>query len=400
MSREILVLGSLFGTQVTIVSVGAKTAFRRILHTAREFGLDNTVVFPYSYRWVGQGPGCARSVRNLQCRTGADIMEGAAHPFEFSGLISKDGKMRAVFNLIEKVASTNSPVLVLGETGSGKELVARAIHERSLRAAAPFIAINCAVLSETLLESELFGHERGAYTGAVSRKHGLFEVADKGTIFLDEIGDMPQKVQAKLLRALESKSFRRVGGTRDVKVDVRLLSASAMDLAVAIDNRVFRKDLYYRLSTVVIEIPPLRDRRDDIPVLVEFFLKRLERAAGGRRVRITGAAVDACCTFHWPGNVRELEHVIERSYVLSEGDVIDILDLPERLREISKAPSADALVPLEEIERRYIARVLKETGGNRTRAARILGIDRKTLYRKVRMGQINPTGSPQGQKTT
>ncbi|TET46709.1 sigma-54-dependent Fis family transcriptional regulator [candidate division TA06 bacterium] len=327
-------------------------------------------------------------------------MEGAAHPFEFSGLISKDGKMRAVFNLIEKVASTNSPVLVLGETGSGKELVARAIHERSLRAVAPFIAINCAVLSETLLESELFGHERGAYTGAVSRKHGLFEVADKGTIFLDEIGDMPQKVQAKLLRALESKSFRRVGGTRDVKVDVRLLSASAMDLAVAIDNRVFRKDLYYRLSTVVIEIPPLRDRRDDIPVLVEFFLKRLERAAGGRRVRITGAAVDACCTFHWPGNVRELEHVIERSYVLSEGDVIDILDLPERLREISKAPSADALVPLEEIERRYIARVLKETGGNRTRAARILGIDRKTLYRKVRMGQINPTGSPQGQKTT
>ncbi len=400
MSREILILGSLFGTQVTIVSVEPKTAFRRILYVAREFGLDKTVVFFYSYQWVGQGRWCARNVRNLQCRTGADIMEGAAHPFEFSGLISKDGKMRAVFNLIEKVASTNSPVLIMGETGSGKELVARAIHERSLKASAPFIAINCAVLSENLLESELFGHERGAYTGAVSRKHGLFEVADKGTIFLDEIGDMPQKVQAKLLRALESKSFRRVGGTRDVKVDVRLLSASAMDLAVAIDNRVFRKDLYYRLSTVVIEIPPLRDRRDDVPVLVEFFLKRLERAAGGRRVRITSAAVDACCTFHWPGNVRELEHVIERSYVLSEGDVIDIPDLPERLREINKAPSADALVPLEEIERRYIARVLKETGGNRTRAARILGIDRKTLYRKVRMGQIDPTGPLQGQKTT
>lgn len=327
-------------------------------------------------------------------------MESAAHPFEFSGLISKDGKMRAVFNLIEKVASTNSPVLIIGETGSGKELVARAIHERSLRASAPFIAINCAVLSETLLESELFGHEKGAYTGAVSRKHGLFEVADRGTIFLDEIGDMPQKVQAKLLRALENRSFRRVGGTRDVKVDVRLLSASAIDLASAIDDHTFRKDLYYRLSTVVIEIPPLRDRRDDIPVLVEFFLKRLERAAGGRRVGITSSAVDAMCSFHWPGNVRELEHVIERSYVLSEGDVIDILDLPERLREANKAPSADTLVPLEEIERRYIARVLKETGGNRTRAARILGIDRKTLYRKVRMGQIDPTGPAQGQKTT
>jgi len=327
-------------------------------------------------------------------------MEGAAHPFEFSGLISKDGKMRAVFNLIEKVASTNSPVLIIGETGSGKELVARAIHERSFRASAPFIAINCAVLSETLLESELFGHEKGAYTGAVSRKHGLFEVADKGTIFLDEIGDMPQKVQAKLLRALENRSFRRVGGTRDVKVDVRLLSASAMDLAAAIDTRTFRKDLYYRLSTVVIEIPPLRDRRDDIPVLVEFFLKRLERAAGGRRVRITSSAVDAMCSFHWPGNVRELEHVIERSYVLSEGDVIDVLDLPERLREVNKVASADALVPLEEIERRYIVRVLKETGGNRTRAARILGIDRKTLYRKVRMGQIDPADAAQGQNTT
>lgn len=327
-------------------------------------------------------------------------MEGAAHPFEFSGLISKDGKMRAVFNLIEKVASTNSPVLIMGDTGSGKELVARAIHERSLRAGAPFIAINCAVLSETLLESELFGHEKGAYTGAVSRKHGLFEVADKGTIFLDEIGEMPQKVQAKLLRALENRSFRRVGGTRDVKVDVRLLSASAMDLAAAIDNHAFRKDLYYRLSTVVIEIPPLRDRRDDIPVLVEFFLKRLERAAGGRRVRITSSAVDAMCSFHWPGNVRELEHVIERSYVLSEGDIIDVPDLPERLREAKKAPSADVLVPLEEIERRYIVRVLKETGGNRTRAARILGIDRKTLYRKVRMGQIDPPNPAQGQKTT
>ena len=327
-------------------------------------------------------------------------MDGAAHPFEFSGLISKDGKMRAVFNLIEKVASTNSPVLIIGETGSGKELVARAIHERSLRTSAPFIAINCAVLSETLLESELFGHERGAYTGAVSKKHGLFEVADKGTIFLDEIGDMPQKVQAKLLRALENRSFRRVGGTKDVQVDVRLLSASAMDLAAAIDNRTFRKDLYYRLSTVVIEIPPLRDRRDDIPVLVEFFFKRLERAAGGRRVRITSSAVDAMCSFHWPGNVRELEHVIERSYVLSEGDVIDVLDLPERLREVNKVPSVDALVPLEEIERRYIVRVLKETGGNRTRAARILGIDRKTLYRKVRMGQIDPIDSAQGQNTT
>jgi transcriptional regulator with PAS, ATPase and Fis domain len=327
------------------------------------------------------------------------MVEGNTNPFEFSGLISGNGKMRAVFSLIEKVASTNSPILIIGETGSGKELVARAIHERSTRASNPFIAINCAVLSETLLESELFGHEKGAYTGAVSRKHGLFEVADKGTIFLDEILDMPQKVQAKLLRALETKSFRRVGGTKDIEVDVRLLSASSVDLGQAIEAGNFRKDLYYRLSTVVIEIPPLRERKDDIPILVEFFVKRLERAAGGRNVGVSGGAVDALCSFGWPGNVRELEHVIERAYVLSDGDLIDEEDLPERLRKAEKIPLSEGLAPLEEIEKRYIAKVLKETGGNRTRAAKILGIDRKTLYRKVRTGQIDPKDFNQGQNT-
>ncbi len=331
---------------------------------------------------------------------GADMAEESTHPFEFSGLISKDGKMRAVFNLIEKVASTNSPVLIIGETGSGKELVARAVHERSARASSPFIAINCAVLSENLLESELFGHEKGAYTGAVSRKHGLFEVANSGTIFLDEIVDMPQKVQAKLLRALETKCFRRVGGTKDIQVDVRILSASATDLGVAIESSAFRKDLYYRLSTVVIEIPPLRERRDDVPLLVDFFLKRLERAAGRRHLSITGDAVQALTAFAWPGNVRELEHVVERAYVLSEGDVIDVNDLPERLRKAEISGSGEELVPLEEVERKYITKVLKETGGNRTKAAKILGIDRKTLYRKVRMGQIDPGDITKGQKTT
>ena len=328
------------------------------------------------------------------------MAEGSTHPFQFSGLISKDGKMRAVFNLIEKVASTNSPVLIIGETGSGKELVARAVHERSNRSGSPFIAINCAVLSENLLESELFGHEKGAYTGAVSRKHGLFEVANNGTIFLDEIVDMPQKVQAKLLRALETKTFRRVGGTRDIHVDVRILSASATDLGKALENTVFRKDLYYRLSTVIIDIPPLRDRRDNIPLLVDFFLRRLERAAGKRTVSVRDSAMDALTTFHWPGNVRELEHVVERAYVLSEGDSIGTDDLPERLRRADRAKSPEELVPLEEIERRYIAKVLKQTGGNRTRAAKILGIDRKTLYRKVRTGQIDSTELAKGQKTT
>ena len=328
------------------------------------------------------------------------MAEESTHPFQFSGLISRDGKMRAVFNLIEKVASTNSPVLIIGETGSGKELVARAVHERSTRAGSPFIAINCAVLSENLLESELFGHEKGAYTGAVSKKHGLFEVANTGTIFLDEIVDMPQKVQAKLLRALETKTFRRVGGTKDIRVDVRILSASATDLTKALDTAVFRKDLYYRLSTVVIEIPPLRERKDDIPLLVDFFLRRLERAAGKRRVSMRDSAMEALSSFNWPGNVRELEHVVERAYVLSEGDSIDTEDLPEKLRNVEKTRSVEELVPLEEIERQYIAKVLKQTGGNRTRAAKILGIDRKTLYRKVRAGQIVPADSTKGQKTT
>ena len=309
---------------------------------------------------------------------------------EFSGLVSKNGKMKAVFDLINKFAQIKSPVLIIGETGSGKELVSKAIHERSHRKEHPFIAINCAVLSENLLESELFGHEKGAYTGAFSKKHGLFEVADKGTIFLDEIPDMPPKVQAKVLRVIETNTFRRLGGTQNVKVDVRIISASPMDIASLIANRAFRGDLYYRLSTLAIEIPPLRERREDISLLANYFMKLFSERLGKKEMKIDGNSLEVLCSYDWPGNVRELENVIERSYILADGDTLTVEDLPERLQWSERKVLDEGLLTLKETERRHIVRVLKEVKGNRSLAAEILGIDRKTLYRKIREGQNDP----------
>jgi transcriptional regulator with PAS, ATPase and Fis domain len=308
----------------------------------------------------------------------------------FSGLVSQNGKMRAIFELTEKFAKLKSPVLIIGETGSGKELLARAIHDRSPRKDNPFIAINCAVLSENLLESELFGHEKGAYTGAFSKKHGLFEVADNGTIFLDEIPDMPPKVQAKVLRVIETNNFRRLGGTHNVEVDVRIVSASPLDLASLISNLTFRGDLYYRLSTLAIEIPPLRERREDIPLLAEYFIKIFGERLGKKIIRFEEEALEVLCNYDWPGNVRELENVIERSFILADGTTLTVEDLPERLQWSEHKMSQEGLLTLREMERRHIARVLREVKGNRSIAADVLGIDRKTLYRKIREGQNEP----------
>ncbi|MCH7760885.1 sigma-54-dependent Fis family transcriptional regulator [candidate division TA06 bacterium] len=309
---------------------------------------------------------------------------------EFSGLISKNGKMKSVFDLIDKFAGLKSPVLIIGETGSGKELVAKAIHERSQRTENPFIAINCAVLSENLLESELFGHEKGAYTGAFSKKHGLFEVADKGTIFLDEITDMPQKVQAKVLRVIETKNFRRLGGTKTVDVDVRIVSASPVDPTTLISSRTFRGDLYYRLSTLTIEIPPLRERRDDVSLLANYFMNVFSERLGKKVMGIDENAVEVLQSYDWPGNVRELENVIERSFILADGDTLTVEDLPERLQWSDRKVLEEGILTLKETERRHIARVLREVKGNRSLAAEILGIDRKTLYRKIQEGRNDP----------
>jgi transcriptional regulator with PAS, ATPase and Fis domain len=303
---------------------------------------------------------------------------------ECCGLLSKNPKMKDLFELIEKVAATNSTVLILGETGSGKELVARSIHTKSVRKDQPFIAINCAALSETLLESELFGHERGAFTGAFSRKHGLFEVADRGTVFLDEIVEMSPMVQTKLLRVLETRSFRRVGGTDSVKVDVRLLVASQADLREAVISGTFRNDLYYRLCTITLNIPPLRDRRGDIPDLVDHFLDKLAKAHDRPRATISEEVLNILSGYDWPGNVRELENVVERAFVLSANGVITPEDLPAKFRAMERVKTVDGLPSLEEIKRRHVLSVLKTVEGNKTRAAQILGVDRKTLYRMMR----------------
>lgn len=307
---------------------------------------------------------------------------------DFAGLISKSPKMESIFDLIDKVAATSSTVLIIGETGSGKELVARSIHTKSNRTDQPFITINCAALSETLLESELFGHERGAFTGAFSRKHGLFEVAHGGTIFLDEIVEMSPMVQTKLLRVLETKSFRRVGGTDPIKVDVRLLVASQEDLREAVLKGTFRNDLYYRLSTITITIPPLRERKGDIPCLTEHFLDRLAEAHDKPRATVSQDVLDIFSTYDWPGNVRELENVMERAFVLSNDGVLTVDDLPAKFRTMERVRTVDGLPSLEDIKKKHVLTVLKTVRGNKTKAARILGVDRKTLYRMMRNWKI------------
>ena len=311
-----------------------------------------------------------------------------SNSLDFAGLISKSPKMESIFDLIDKVAATSSTILIIGETGSGKELVARSIHTKSNRTDQPFITINCAALSETLLESELFGHERGAFTGAFSRKHGLFEVAHGGTIFLDEIVDMSPMVQTKLLRVLETKSFRRVGGTDPIKVDVRLLVASQEDLREAVLKGTFRNDLYYRLSTITVMIPPLRERKGDIPFLTDHFLDRLAETHDRARATVSQDVLDIFSAYDWPGNVRELENVMERAFVLSGNGVLTVDDLPAKLRTLERVRTMDGLPSLEDIKKKHVLTVLKTVRGNKTKAARILGVDRKTLYRMMRNWKI------------
>jgi DNA-binding NtrC family response regulator len=299
------------------------------------------------------------------------------------GLIGRTAGMVAVYKQIAHAADSAAPVLIVGESGTGKELVARAIHDHGKRARRPFVAINCAAITETLLESELFGHSRGAFTGAVADRKGIFEQAHGGTVLLDEIGDTSAALQVRLLRVLEESEIRPVGSTRPVVVDTRVLAATNVDLENEVAAQRFRQDLFYRLSVIVIHLPPLRERRADIPMLINLFL---QQASGriGRRVDISREAVEALTTKDWPGNVRELENTIERLVVLSRGAAIDISDLPAA----STASRSDGherlfadLPSLDELERRYLLHVLGSVGGNRTRAADVLGIDRRTLYR-------------------
>ncbi|PYN88531.1 MAG: two-component system response regulator [Candidatus Rokuibacteriota bacterium] len=303
--------------------------------------------------------------------------------YGFEGLVGQSHQMVEIYKLIARMAALDTTVLIEGETGTGKELVARAIHGASARTARPFVVVDCAALPEALFESELFGHERGAFTGAVAARRGLLETSAGGTCFLDEIGELTAPLQAKLLRTLQEHSIRRVGGNDPIPVDVRVVAATNRDLRRLVADGGFRDDLYYRLNVVTITVPPLRERASDVPLLAQHFLEMFARRSGRAVKRLTPEAVALLAGYRWPGNVRELEHVIERATALSSSDTLLPDDFPPHLREErDRAPRlpADGMT-LEDVKRWYVNKVLEESGGNKVRAAELLGIDRRTLYR-------------------
>jgi DNA-binding NtrC family response regulator len=307
--------------------------------------------------------------------------------YQFHKMVSKSPKLRKVFELIEQVGPLGSTVLIQGETGTGKELVARALHAADPRRSGPFVALNCAVLNDALLESELFGHERGAFTGAERRKIGRFEQADGGTLLLDEAGDIPPALQAKLLRVLQQREFVRLGGTQPIKVDVRLIAATNQDLRVAADESRFRKDLFFRLNVVAITMPSLRERGQDIPLLANYFLSRYSQRCK-RRVRgISPQAMECLRRYDWPGNVRELENAIEHAVLLGGDDVVMPEDLPEVIAEGQAGDSAQGSgyhAAISELKKKLIVQAFQQAGGSYTEAARLLGVHPNYLHRLIR----------------
>jgi DNA-binding NtrC family response regulator len=308
--------------------------------------------------------------------------------YSFAEIIGTSEALQSVFRLVEKVAATNTSILIQGESGTGKELIARAIHHHSPRAARAFLAVNCGALPESLLESELFGHTKGAFTGAVADKKGLFRSAESGTVFLDEIGEISQAMQVRLLRALQEHEVTPVGSSASVKFDARIIAATNRDLEKAVETGVFREDLFYRLNVIEIWLPPLRERREDIPLLVRHFIKKIARAQNAPEKSIASDAMAALVSYNFPGNVRELENAVERAFTLS-GDEIDAANLPPRIKNSAAhalpVRDTESFRPtLEEIERRYIFEILNSVNQDKTEAANILGIDLSTLYRKLK----------------
>jgi DNA-binding NtrC family response regulator len=331
-----------------------------------------------------------RALERQSLRKRTDLLErGLTPPDLGSSFVGHSPEYHRILHLIDRVAPTDSTVLISGETGSGKEMVAKLIHARSLRKSRPFVVVECAALQESLLQSELFGHERGAFTGADREKSGLFEVANKGTIFLDEIGEVSLATQVKLLRVLDAGTFRRVGGTAEIRVDVRILAATNRDMPALVRQGLFREDLFFRLNTIRLEIPPLRQRRADIDLLATYFLSLLNDRFGVRR-QLGADTMEVLLRYDWPGNVRELLHVLEAAMVVCEGTEVRPEHLPAavRLSQPAATPHTSAgnsrLPTLEELERAHIELALRTTGGHRGNAAKILGISERNLYRKLR----------------
>jgi DNA-binding NtrC family response regulator len=347
--------------------------------------------------------------RQVLCLQSALAPSGLATADGFEGLVGRHPEMVRIYQLITQIASTPTTVLITGESGTGKELVARAVHQSSQRSGQPFVAINVAAIPEALIESELFGHEKGAFTGAIGRRLGKFELAHGGTVFLDEIGSLRLDLQAKLLRVLQEREIERVGGQRTVPVDVRVLAATNVNLRAAVRERAFREDLYYRLHVVPIHVPPLRERRDDIPRLVEHFVRKAARECNRDVRSVSAGALEVLSRYDWPGNVRELENVIHRAVVLASGPMLHLPDVPldVAMPEMGARLTEDDGVPLREacdrFERQYVLRVLERVQWNVSRAARLLGVHRNTVLAKLSAWNVQRPGEgrpPGAQSTT
>ncbi len=317
------------------------------------------------------------------------LKERLGDRFDFSKIIGKSRKMRELFDTLSLVAPTDATILILGESGTGKELVANAIHHNSFRKSQPFIKISCSALPETLLESELFGHERGAFTGAIARREGRFQLAHRGTIFLDEVGEMSQTTQMKLLRVLQEKEFEPLGSTQTLKVDVRVIAATHKDLTQEVKEGRFRDDLFYRLNVIPIHLPPLRERKEDIPDLANHFLSQYREKNKKEIKEFSPKALDLLIRYEWPGNIRELENCIERAVIVARGELIAPVDLPPSIQNLPAGKGdSEILFPagisLQEAEKALILKTLEDAGGNRSRAAEILGINRRTLQMKLK----------------
>ena len=357
--------------------------------TAMKEGAQEYIVKPCNPEEISLLVNRIIKIKNLQ-RENTILRKKLTKQYCFHDIISKNPKMLEIFQLIQEIASLRSTVLLQGESGMGKELIARAIHFSGDRAEQPFIGVSCAALAETLLESELFGHEKGSFTGAVTQKKGKFEMADGGTIFLDEIGDISPKLQMDLLRVLQERCFYRVGGSEEIKVDVRIIAATNVDLQQAVLDGKFRDDLFYRLNVINIRIPPLRDRREDIPVLARSFVERIAHELGKEVSDISEGSLKLLLDHNWPGNVRELENAVERAIVTCRGRALteeDFTFLTPRV-EANRGWSVPANVTLQELEKEVIAATIQRTHGNIKEAAAALGIDRSTLYERIKKFEI------------
>jgi DNA-binding NtrC family response regulator len=357
---------------------------------AMKAGASDYVLKPFSLTEMRMVIRKELDVRNLR-EENRSLREALGKRYSHPNVVARSPKMQEVLATVERVAPTNATVLLGGESGVGKDLIARAIHEKSRRATGPFLKINSTAIPENLLESELFGFEKGAFTGAIASKPGKFELADKGTLFLDEIGDVPPATQVKLLRVLQEREFERLGGTKTIKVEVRLIAATNRDLREALEQGTFREDLYYRLNVVPIDIAPLRERKEDIPDLVNLFVSQFASESGKLIEGITPQAMQILANYHWPGNVRELQNIVERACALSKGPQLEVADVHIDARPSKASNGAPGFLPdgmtLEQWEDEMVQEALRRANGNKSQAARLLGLSRNALrYRLSKIG--------------